>query len=367
MYLTLSIIAAFLMTFILLPVIIKVSRSVDLLDIPDRRKVHQISTPSLGGVAIFIGFMMALLMAVPLAGLVEIKYFLFGLVVIFILGVRDDISSLLAKNKLLTQVFAAVLVVNFTDIKLTGFYGIFGIYEMPAWFHIPLSLFVIVGLTNSFNLIDGIDGLAGSVAVFILSVLGWSFLSIGESTYAVVCISAIGALLAFLFFNWHPSKVFMGDTGSLMLGFMISSLAIKFINSGTIVFDGVTLGGDATVGLAIALLILPIYDTSRVFAIRFRNGKNPLDPDRNHLHHGLLRLGLNHSKATLVLLIFNVIIFSSTLYLSNWMTNGPLLICALGVTVLLTLPFEILLLRKLRLAKSASVSGDMDVYMSKSA
>lgn len=355
------------MTFILLPVIIKVSRSIDLLDIPDRRKVHQISTPSLGGIAIFMGFMLALLMAVPLAGLAEIKYFLFGLVVIFILGVRDDISSLLAKNKLLTQVFAAVLVVYFTDIKLTGFYGIFGIGEMPAWFHIPLSLFVIVGLTNSFNLIDGIDGLAASVAVFILSVLGWSFLSIGESTYAMVCIAAIGALLAFLFFNWYPSKVFMGDTGSLMLGFMISSLAIKFINVGQIVFDNTVITQGTSVGVAVALLILPIYDTTRVFTIRFINGKNPLDPDRNHLHHGLLRLGLNHAKATVVLLLLNVVIFTSALLIGDLMTNGQLIICVLGLTVLLSLPFEVFQYRALKQAKSASVNEDPDVYMSKSA
>lgn len=323
MYIAITIIAAFLITFILIPVIIKISRSVKLLDTPDRRKIHSIETPTLGGIGIYIGIMVACLMVLPFEELAQAKYFFFGIGVIFILGIRDDVSSLSAKNKLFTQMFAATLVVLFSDIKLTGFYGIFGISDMPEIIHIPLSIFIIVALTNSFNLIDGIDGLAGSVSVLILSVLSYMFFDMGDTSYAFICLATIGAVGAFLVYNWHPSKIFMGDTGSLILGFMLTCMVIHFIKSG---FGVQALGHPvkSTVALGIALMIVPIFDTFRVFTIRFINGKNPLDPDRNHLHHNLLKLRLSHSQATTILVLANLFVILEALILDPYLENGAL-------------------------------------------
>ncbi|MEQ9302801.1 MAG: MraY family glycosyltransferase [Marinoscillum sp.] len=341
------------------------SRSIDLLDAPDRRKIHSISTPSLGGIGIFIGFILSVVVIIPLGQLVEIKYFLFGLIIMLMLGVRDDVSSLAAKHKLAIQIFSALLVVYFSDIRLTGFYGIFGIETMPEWFNIPFSIFVIVALTNSFNLIDGIDGLAASTGILILGFFGWAFLAEGQIAFAVVSISVVGALFAFLFFNWYPSKIFMGDTGSLVLGFTVSSLAIKFINVG----DGAdfVLPIDSSVGVCVAALILPIFDTLRVFTIRFRNGKNPLDPDRNHLHHGLLKLGMNHAQATSTLLSFNILILVSALGLNNYMTNGSLLFVTFIFVVVSTFVFEQKLKSVKYFKKESKIGAKPDFYVSKSA
>ncbi|MEQ8554306.1 MAG: MraY family glycosyltransferase [Cyclobacteriaceae bacterium] len=365
MQIVFAILAAFIITFILLPIIIKVSRSIDLLDTPDRRKIHSISTPSLGGIGIFIGFILSVLVIIPVAQLVEIKYFLFGLLIMLMLGVRDDVSSLTAKHKLAIQIFSALMVVYFSDIRLHGFYGIFGIENMPEWFNIPFSIFVIVALTNSFNLIDGIDGLAASTGILILGFFGWAFLAEGQIAFAVVSISVVGALFAFLFFNWYPSKIFMGDTGSLVLGFIVSSLAIKFINVG----DGAdfVLPIDSSVGVCVAALILPIFDTLRVFFIRFRNGKNPLDPDRNHLHHGLLKLGMNHAQATTTLLVFNTSILTISLCLNSFLDNGSLLVVTFLIVIVSTMYFEYRLKNVKFFKKEVKVDATPDLYISKSA
>jgi len=363
MQIVLAVLSSFIVTFIVLPIIIKVSRSIDLLDNPDRRKIHSISTPSLGGIAIFLGFSLAVLITVPLADLSAIRYFLFGIIIMVFLGVRDDVANMTAKHKLAIQIFAALMVVYFSEIRLDGFYGIFGVNDMPVWFNIPFSVFVIVALTNSFNLIDGIDGLAGSIGILILGYLGWAFLAEGHIAYSVICISLVGALFAFLFYNWFPSKVFMGDTGSLSMGFVISSMVIHFINLAN--DGGFTLPIESAVGVGMSLLILPIYDTLRVFTIRFVNGKNPLDPDRNHLHHGLLKLGYNHAQATLILLSFNVIILAIAIVLNFYLKNGELILAIASIVAVITIFFEYKL-SKLKYLKK-SVARDRNLYVSKSA
>lgn len=358
---------AFFITFILLPIVIKVSRSIDILDTPDRRKIHSVSTPSLGGIGIFIGFILALAISTSFNELAELKFFLAGIVLIFILGVRDDVSSLQAKHKLAIQILSALLVVYFSGVKLSGFYGILGVNELPFGISEVLTVFMIVALTNSFNLIDGIDGLAGSLGVIILSLFGLVFLESNSLTLTIVCFSLSGSLIAFLFFNWYPSKVFMGDTGSMLLGFITSVLAIIIINttSGADLVLGIKL--NSTVALAVAALIIPIYDTFRVFIIRFAKGLSPLAPDRNHIHHGLLKLGMNHAKATLILCVINISIISISLAFNNTIGNGLLI----GLQVLIILAFGVIIdllgRNKKHLGLSSKVKSSKSLYVSKSA
>lgn len=362
--LIISIVTAFVVTFIVLPIVIKVSRSIDLFDIPDRRKVHNISTPSLGGIAIFSGSVLAILIVLQLTELAELKFFMAGLVIIFILGVRDDVSSLIARHKLLTQIFAAFLVVFLSDVKLTGFYGIFGIHSMPEWFNIPFSIFVIVTLINAFNFIDGIDGLAASLAIFVLTSVGITFISADRMHLAVVCFSIAGALVAFLFFNWYPSKVFMGDTGSMVLGFVISCVVIQFINlAPSVTFIRI----HSSVGIAIALMILPIFDTLRVFTIRFMKGRSPLDPDRNHLHHGLLQLGMNHAEAVFTLLAVNITILGTALFLDSYMGNGFLMLIVFSMALIYGAVLDFKLHQLKDSTKTFKVLPSADLYLPKSA
>lgn len=305
MSLPLAIATSFLVTLTLMPVIIRLFRSLGLLDKPDKRKIHSISTPSLGGIAIFIGILIAMVLSVSFADLATEKYFLGGIILIFFLGVRDDLSSLLAQHKLVVQIFSAFLVVYLGGVKIEGLNGLFGINTFPWVFDEIFTVFVIVVMTNAFNLIDGIDGLAGSIALIISAFLGWAAFKSGYMIDATFAFAITGATFSFLLYNWYPSKVFMGDTGSMVFGFMLTTLMVKFL--ATPIPPSVIL---APVATSLALFVLPVYDTLRVILIRLFTGRPPLAPDRNHIHHVLLKLGLNHAQSTICLASYNILVIA---------------------------------------------------------
>lgn len=311
----------------LMPIIIKVARSVNLLDQPDNRKIHSISTPSMGGIAIFCGVIIALLFSVSMIDVMNEKYFLGGILMIFLLGIRDDLSSLQANHKLVVQVFAAALIVFFNGIEIHGLNGLFGWNDFPWYFNELFTIFIIVVMTNAFNLLDGIDGLAGSVGLLVSLGFCFLFYQVGDMFSASVSMAIAGALIAFLLYNWFPSRVFMGDTGSMMLGFILSVLVVKYL------LVPVEVSGEISpVAVILSFLILPVYDTLRVFIIRFLAGRPPLSPDRNHIHHVLLKLGFNHGQAALRLIAFNIAIVV-LVYLFQFL--GELwLILAMATTVI---------------------------------
>jgi UDP-GlcNAc:undecaprenyl-phosphate GlcNAc-1-phosphate transferase len=323
---------SFFVTFITLPVVIRLFRSINLLDTPDRRKIHKMSQPSLGGLPIYAGVLMAMLFVIPLQSLAEYKFFIAGIVITLLLGIRDDISSLLANQKIIFQVLAAFVTVYYADISLVGMYGLFGMGEFPEWFSIVVSVFVILSISNAFNLIDGIDGLAASLALLISVVFGVWFLSVGETFFATVSFILVSSLVAFLIFNWHPAKIFMGDTGSLVTGFILGVMAIRFIHLNA-TLDGATLIFENVIPITLSLLIVPIYDTLRVMIIRIYNGVSPFFPDRNHIHHTLIRQGFNHAQATLILVGFTGVTFILSTSLSFLATHLVLIIIAASAVI----------------------------------
>ena len=307
MDLILAITISFLIAICLIPIFIRVAKIMDLLDQPDRRKIHQISTPSLGGIPIYIAFIFTLIFVLPYWVVVSEKYFLVGTFLIFLLGIRDDISSLHANRKLLVQVFASVLVVFFMDIKIHGLNGLFGIDSFGWYFDELFTIIVIAVLTNAFNLIDGIDGLAGSIGILLCSLFAIIFYIEGDTFSCILSLSLAGGLLAFLLYNWYPSSIFMGDTGSLILGFILTILLIK-----SLAIDSLSSWSQSPVSLMVSFFILPVYDTLRVFIIRLSEGSHPLAPDRNHIHHVMLRLGYDHGQATIRLVSFNLAVVALT-------------------------------------------------------
>lgn len=309
---------AFLVTFFLFPVFIKLFKRRNMLDAPGGRKIHTVETPSMGGVPIFVGFVIAIFIWIPLDNLREIKYVLGALGIMFIIGFRDDLINLRAIQKLLGQVAAALIIVAVCDIRFTSLYGLFGIYEIPEVLSYVISLFTIIVITNAFNLIDGIDGLAGSVGLVSSMFFGVWFYLAGLNAYSFVCFALLGTILAFLQFNWAPSKVFMGDTGSLLIGFFLSIITIRFIEANYIVSATEPFKFVAFIGPAVAVLIVPLYDTLRVFIKRIMKGKSPMHPDRTHLHHILLRLGCTHAQATAILATVNVIFVLLALVLKDF-------------------------------------------------
>ena len=321
---------AFMITFFAIPVIIQVAKDKKLFDEPDERKVHKTVIPTLGGLGIFAGFIIACLMGTPASLAVELQYFVAASVVIFFLGLKDDILVISASKKFVGQLIAAGILINFAGVQITNMHGFLGIYEISRFGSIFLSLFTIIVITNSFNLIDGIDGLAGSLGFLTTLIFGVYFYFIGQLPYAVMAFAMSGSILSFLIYNFSPAKIFMGDTGSLLLGLINSILVIKFINStGT---GGFTLEASPAIGFAI--LIVPLFDTLRVFGLRILDRRSPFSPDRNHVHHFLLDLGFSHRKITFSCVAINILFIVMAYFLRNLGTTlvvGILLCTALSI------------------------------------
>jgi len=301
----LSVAISFTITFLAIPVIITVAERKKLFDIPDERKVHQTPIPSLGGLGIFAGFMIACLLAVQFQTASEFQYFLAAAVVIFFLGLKDDILVISPVKKFIGQVLAAFLIIYKGGIQIKSMHGFFGIYDLPETFSLLLTYFTVIVIINSFNLIDGIDGLAGSLGLMATLTFGVYFLQVNMVAYSVMSFSLAGSLIAFLIFNFQPAKVFMGDTGSMLIGLVASVLVIKFINVAEVVNVNFPIIASPAIGFAI--LMIPLLDTLRVFGIRIIHRRSPFSPDRNHVHHLLLDKGLSHRSITITLVSVNVL------------------------------------------------------------
>ncbi|OSZ80787.1 undecaprenyl-phosphate alpha-N-acetylglucosaminyl 1-phosphate transferase [Chitinophagaceae bacterium IBVUCB2] len=295
---------AFIITFLAIPVIIQVAEQKKLYDIPDERKVHTRLVASLGGVAIFSGFLLASLLSIQGYLNPEFQYFFAAAVVIFFLGLKDDIIILSASKKLIGQIIAASILIHLGGIRIDSMHGLLGFNELPEGFALALSYLTIIVVINSFNLIDGVDGLAASLGILTMSVFGAYFFAIDYQAYALLSFAMAGSLVAFMIFNHQPAKIFMGDSGSLMIGLINAILVIKFINVAESPFVGVPVTSAVAVGFSI--LIVPLLDTLRVFSIRILKGRSPFTPDRNHVHHLLLDRGMSHAAVTLTCVGINI-------------------------------------------------------------
>ena len=326
---------AFLITFFSIPVIIEVAKDKNLFDAPDERKVHKKVIPTLGGLGIFAGFIIATLMGAPPSMAAVLQYFLAAVMVIFFLGIKDDILILSASKKFIGQLVAAGIIIKFGGIQITNMYGFLGVHELPQTVSVLLTLFTIVVITNSFNLIDGVDGLAGSLGLLTSIIFGIYFAKTGQTLYAVMSLSLGGSLIAFLIYNYHPAKIFMGDTGSLLIGLLNSIFVIKFISVAANPTLGVPLVSAPAIGFAI--LIVPLFDTLRVVGIRILNRRSPFSPDRNHIHHFLLDLGLSHQMISLTCVGANILFIA--LAYSLRFTGTTIVILALSAAAIVVVSF----------------------------
>ncbi len=297
-----------------IPVIIKISRLKNLMADPGERSSHITKTPTLGGVAIFASTLISyFLWENPDEGQL-IHLSICAIVILFFLGVKDDILVLSPKKKMFVQVAVSALVVILADLRIENLFGIFGINEVPYIMSLPLTVFVFIALINAINLIDGIDGLAGGIGMIAGGMFGlWFFLN-GHFAMACLAASMSGSLFGFLRFNYSKtSKIFMGDTGSLIIGFLLSLFALKFIQLNIEYRFNPNASFSAPI-LAIVVLIVPIFDTLRVFIVRLKDKKSPFIGDRNHLHHILIDSGLSHFQTSVILWTFTLI--STILFLT---------------------------------------------------
>ena len=289
---------AFIVTLLVIPVIILVAKKKKLYDEPDdKRKLHKQPIPSLGGLGMFIGFILSILLTVNFAKEApEFQFYVVALLIIFFLGIKDDIMILSPAKKFAGQLITAGILIFKANLVISNMHGFLGFYAIPVEASYLLTVFAIVVIINAFNLIDGVDGLAGGLGLISSLVFGIFFLVNGDIPYAVLGFAFAGSLLAFLYYNFHPAKIFMGDTGSLMVGLINTILVIKFIQSGASYQLHPVMAAPA---VGFGILFLPLMDTLRVFGLRIMNGRSPFSPDRTHVHHLLLNRGFSHKQVTL--------------------------------------------------------------------
>lgn len=287
---------SFVVALFATPSIIQLAYKKKILDEPNHRTVHIKLTPRLGGLAIFAGLLSSVTIFGDFSDGYALQYVLASTTLMFFIGLKDDILPVSAFKKFFVQLLAAGIVIIIGDLRITNLHGLAGIYELNLQTSYLISLVTIVGLTNAINLIDGLDGLAGVLIIIICSAFTFFFLKTGSSS-AIISVCLTGGVLGFLRYNIVKAKIFMGDTGSLISGFLISILVIQFIEYSDL---------DNSPALALSIVAIPVFDTLRVMTIRVLNGISPFAPDKNHLHHILLGFGLTPVKVLAVLGVANV-------------------------------------------------------------
>jgi len=338
--LTLIFMVSFIVTYVLIPALIKFANRKQLFDKPDERKIHTKKISSLGGVAIILGFLASSLFWLKLGFFAFESFFLISLIILFLLGLIDDMKQLSPKIRFLGQILAG-LIISTTGLRIESLHGVLGVYELSPFFQYVFSLFLIVGVINALNMIDGIDGLAGGLSVIVFAFFAFLFIIQYEWVFASICISFSASILAFLRYNFNPAKIFMGDSGSLVLGFVLTISGIKLISVNTL--EQPILGYSESLILVFGALVLPVYDTLRVFSVRLLNKKSPFYPDNNHIQHLILKAGYGHKKTALVLYGINIILLASSYFLMTYQAGFSVLFLIIETVVL----YELLVIKKL--------------------
>ena len=344
---------AFYITAKLMPIIIDFSGKLELYDKPNERKVHAVPIPNLGGIGIFFGYMVATIgWMVYYGGSMEAAFILYGLMILFVMGIIDDQIDMRASIKFAIQIGVAVLIA-FAGTRITNLNGLFGIYEMHISLQYGLTVLLLVGLVNAFNLIDGINGLAGGIAFIDAMIMGVLLYNPQAILISLLAFGMAGALLGFLKFNFNPARIFMGDTGSLVIGYIMAVLGVSTMREGSMGNSFIGDDNELTI-IVVGILILPVFDTIRVFARRvIIEKKSPFSPDKTHVHHLLLQTGLNHKKSAIVLYIANIVIIVTAYLLKDLPASFSIPI--LFVIAFLFYDFRIIydLVRQIFLSKKA--------------
>lgn len=337
--------AAFLLALFIayqtFPTILYVAKTKHLMDEPDSRSLHSHQTPTLGGIGIFIGLIVVMTIVGAFLNTKVLLLVMGGLTILFFLGLKDDLTVLSANKKFLGQLLASGLLIVFTDTRIIGFSRILDIDVLPYWISIGFTLFVYILIINAYNLIDGVDGLAGSIAFSVSGIFVYLFVSAGELSLATIAIALCGCLLAFLRLNFsNKNKIFMGDTGSMIVGFLLAFFTISFINMAQL--NESSEYYRASPALAFALLFYPLIDTLRIFFIRIVVHKtSPFKADKNHIHHRFIKRGYSHKTTTLLIVIIQLIIIAITFNLLYLTLNTQIILLLLYGSALYMLPFLI--------------------------
>jgi len=345
-----------------IPVIVSISIAKNLYDVPNERKLNKTVIPNLGGVALFVGISIGTMLGILKDSFPDARYIMASTLILFFVGIKDDILVISAFKKFIAQLLCAIIITVIGNIRLTDFHGIFGLHEINYSFSILVSLITIVGTINAVNLIDGIDGLAASISILASTLLGAMFFFLGNIGYSVLCFATTGSLISFFIFNvfGKKHKIFMGDTGSLILGLILSVCVLKF--------NELTIGGDEVMYnfspiLSLAILAVPLFDMVRIIFERVMYRKSPFAPDMNHIHHKYLNIGLTHRMTTAVIVTANISIIGIILTCKTLNNQFSLILLTFMVAVLMAVPGLIFRYKKKSKEKTSPQQMQLQSYL----
>jgi UDP-N-acetylmuramyl pentapeptide phosphotransferase/UDP-N-acetylglucosamine-1-phosphate transferase len=342
---------ALLLVIFFTPSLIKVAELKNLTDEPDEeRKLHKRKIPTIGGIIIFAAMIFALSLWLSISFTDDAFVFaerfkdytliVTTTLVLFFVGVKDDIIGTAPIKKLIAHILVAMVIVLMANIRIKSLHGIFGVYDIPLWASIFISIFTIIVVINAFNLIDGVDGLAAGIGFIGSVVFGLWFSLIHEVVMATLAFSLAGSLLGFLYYNFSPAKIFMGDSGSLTIGLVMSILALKMVD-----LDPPSLISPLSEIckplLAIAILVYPLTDTLRIFIYRTLKGTSPFAADRNHIHHRLQDAGFSHRQVSSLLYFMNIAIVLLVIFSYRLKPTIALILLLAAIVALIQIPFLI--------------------------
>ena len=341
-WLVCAFVLAFVIAYQTFPTILYVAKEKHLMDEPDSRSMHSSKTPTLGGIGIFFSLVVVMTIVGAMLNTKVLLLVMGGLTILFFLGLKDDLTVLSARKKFIGQLFAALLLIIFTDTRIIGFSKIFDIDMLPYWVSIGFTLFVYVLIINAYNLIDGVDGLAGCVALLISIFFTILFYNSGALSLATISVALIGALLAFLKSNFSSkNKIFMGDTGSMIVGFLLAFFTISFISQSQLNIDSDY--HRASPALAFAMLFFPLIDTLRIFFIRiFILKRSPFEADKNHIHHRFIQSGFSHIQTTFTVVFINLLIVFIAFNMLHLNLNTQIGLLLIYGSILYCMPFIII-------------------------
>jgi UDP-GlcNAc:undecaprenyl-phosphate GlcNAc-1-phosphate transferase len=335
--LVLSFLMSFSLVYALLPATIRVAKDKGLVARPIARSSHKTLMPCVGGIPIFIGVIFTTLLLTPYDQWAQLQYILSAMVIVFLVGAKDDIEQLSAWHKMVGLLVAISILITRGEVRLESMYGLLGFSgELPYWVSLLVSAFTLLVITNAFNLIDGINGLAGTVGTICSLTFGIWFFMAGSFYLGIISMTTAGGLIAFLRFNITPAKTFMGDTGALVVGLLLGVMSIEFIDLCATANLPAKFRFMNPVAVAVGILIIPLFDTLRVFITRMLHGRSPLQPDRRHIHHLLIDSGHSHMEATAILAMANILFISLVFVLDSLVGLHYLLGILIGVALLLT-------------------------------
>ena len=332
---------SFIVSYLVIPRIISIVRTKNLMDKPNQRSSHKEKTPTMGGVAFFASLLSSLYFLQVYDSHKLGLSLVIGLLILFYIGIKDDLVGVSPRTKIIGQMLSFIFVMDSNELSITSLNGFLGFYELPLWISYFLGIFIIISIVNAYNLIDGINGSASMVGIMIFSIFSYIFYQTKDYYFVLLSISSIGCLSAFLRYNISKkNSIFMGDTGSLLIGFVIGVCTLRFLNLPIERLSMANINYYNKFVLVFIILYIPFVDTMRVFLIRILKHRSPFFADRNHIHHIMIDyMKLSHIQASLLLALFNLLVFIffyiANLYISTITLFIVLFLFIIGTTLIL--------------------------------